>query len=167
MGAGQGKSRRTQIVSAGAKTQIAAAGAKTVLALPVLDDKKWEQFVHSSELETVNVYQYYLGRNDLPRYNNDEHRKVAKELFEDAVAVGALNLPSSYNVDDFEFIKVRTNTWDTQMKIVLKNEPDLFVSHGNNLWSSIGPTNNMVNGNVLYYLRQIWYAVDILLKAHK
>jgi hypothetical protein len=91
MGAGRGKSRRAQAFSLRRQTEW--------------NVKKWYEFIDSNELRFVNVHKYYLGYGTPApgRTTEESASKVATELFQDMVLVGAIVLPRPYEADDFIF----------------------------------------------------------------
>jgi hypothetical protein len=97
MGSGKGKARRAQATAHSNRSH-----AKTISYA----EEKWAEFIEKSDLGTTNVYEYYLGQNHNYNYplDADDYKKLLEELFQDAVAVGAITLHSPYHVDDFAFI---------------------------------------------------------------
>src|ERR1039458_1220389 len=95
MGSGQGKQRRTRAVA----SRKSAGSLKAVK----YDHAKWEEFVICNGLKSVRVYEYYIGRGISHHDSDAERNKVVNELFADAVEVGAIFLPSSTKVEDFQF----------------------------------------------------------------
>src|ERR1017187_8346567 len=93
MGSGKGKTRRAQAVARPTKPKVKAA---------VHHPEKWEEFIRAAGLEDVKVYDYYLGQRSSHSNSNLERSRVATELFEDAVAVGAIVLPKPYVIGDFK-----------------------------------------------------------------
>src|ERR1039458_7936461 len=66
---------------------------------------KWTEFISGSELEELSVHKYYLGKAP-PRFGvstDVDASKVATELFQDMVSVGAIVLPKWCEADDFVF----------------------------------------------------------------
>src|ERR1035437_7383849 len=131
MGSGKGKSRRAR---AAHSDQVSApAATPAVLYSP----EKWKEFAENGELERVRILRYYLGQ--IPQRNtkisleelNELYEKAATELFTDAVAVGAITLPSPYSVDDFEFKIATGETIDKwQINICLRGNPELEENIG-------------------------------------
>ena len=96
MGSGRGKTRRAQ----GITTRSDRSHAKSISYA----EEKWAEFIEKSDLGATNVYEYYLGQNHNCPLDADDYKKLLEELFQDAVAVGAITLRSPYHVDDFAFI---------------------------------------------------------------
>src|ERR1039458_10376774 len=92
MGSGKGKSRRVQ-------TSL-PAGAQ-VSEHMTFTEGKWNEFIDANDLMGVMMHDYYLGSTT--KCSKDEaYRRLVTEFFRDAVAVGAITLPSPYTVEDFE-----------------------------------------------------------------
>ena len=99
MGAGQGKMRR--VLRPGLES---GAQAKAAVNRASFDRAKWEKFVAESGLERVRISDYPLGRDaEVTVLLITPHQKMVTELFQDAVAVGALTLPDAYGAEDFQF----------------------------------------------------------------
>jgi hypothetical protein len=101
MGSGKGKTRR--IKSAIVVSQRATGGNKQV----VFDESQWGKFIKSAGTEWENIYEYYLGHRMEGAYDVE---KVITELLKDAVEAGAVMLPPSCEVDDFEFEATMPNS---------------------------------------------------------
>src|ERR1017187_6209721 len=101
MGSGRGKNRRAAALIVTRQDQVLFG--QGLLKNPVVyDPAAWQDFVRESELGSVPIAEYYLGRN-AQHYTGPEHEKVMDELFADAVAVGAITLPPSYKAQSFTF----------------------------------------------------------------
>ena len=98
MGSGRGKTRRSQTARPQLGVQTSTPPGERVIQ----DWKKWVEFVKNDGLGEVNVYEYYLGREPW-QATHLQSAKVAAELFADAVALGAVVLPSPYKAEDFIF----------------------------------------------------------------
>ena len=114
MGSGKGKTRRTSGLQPGSRItsgapQLRAQTQKTTWSPPpyIYEDSfdKWTEFVHDSGLEGTNYFKYYLGDdysvNNSATWTVPNMEKAFNELFEDAVAIGAIELPQSYVAEDF------------------------------------------------------------------
>jgi hypothetical protein len=114
MGSGKGKTRRAQSTEPKSHPQAATC-----------DKDKWYEFINSSQLKNVQVYEYYFKNSEEPDFldTDADREKVIKELFADFVAVGAITLPSKYDVADFEF-KTRPgqDPWNPVVDIFLKGD---------------------------------------------
>ena len=66
--------------------------------------KLWTEFVRSQELEETTLPCYYLGSRRKKVHGDTERSKIVQELFQDAVEVGAISLPTTYAANDFELI---------------------------------------------------------------
>src|ERR1035437_5318841 len=111
MGSGKGKTRRAQAIKFDDLDAVAEATS---------DRNKWSKFVEAGHLKGVKIYQYYLGDASRKAYSDVAREKLTRELFIDAVAVGALTLPAKYSAEDFAF-----RASGQRITISLKNRPDL------------------------------------------
>ena len=92
MGSGKGQSRRVQ-------SAVSSSAFPSVRC----DSSQWAKFVRSIDLREMSLRDYYgivLPPGFLMGGALD---RVLQELFRDAVAVGAIALPSFYHAEDFEF----------------------------------------------------------------
>lgn len=112
MGSGKGKTNRAH-------------------ALPVArwaldyDEAKWDKFVANTGGKDVNFYQYYLGKTS-KTYTDAEHEQTIAELFHDAVAAGAIILPSPYKVNDFGLKMSSDPGFTRKVDVILKKRPKLY-----------------------------------------
>jgi hypothetical protein len=121
MGSGKGRARRAQQV------HHAVGNASEIL----VDEEKWGEFVDSGGLADVPIYGYYLQKNasklitifQIGELPDDADMKVVRELFADAVSVGAIVLPESYDADDFEFGP--GPDYDEDVLIRMRSRPEL------------------------------------------
>jgi hypothetical protein len=141
-----------------------AAAAPPVLAstkprvdAALCDHAKWLEFVNGTKLKGVAVHDYYLGKRPVDNYSNDEHARVAIELFADAVGVGAIVLPGSYAVDDFE-LALSNNLFN----ICLRSK--LHSREAQRLRTGYSPQDfhNMNSKNTFEFLDRLAYRVDLL-----
>src|ERR1039458_2559643 len=137
MGSGKGKTRRTQTNSASQpklKNTKTTPSTKTATTANTVKTKpeKWEEFVHSSGTQTMQLSQYYLGKNvnkTTLNMKDHEYEKIMAELFADQIATGALSLPRTLNADNIIFKMSRNNKrgkltiYQNYMTITIKNEP--------------------------------------------
>src|ERR1039458_6227878 len=91
MGAGKGKARRAR--AAISVTPHTAAQEDTHQTLFHID--KWSEFIANNELQSMRLQEYYLGDGP-PSSDATDHIRIFWELFMDAVAVGAIEIPSPY-----------------------------------------------------------------------
>src|ERR1039458_6030892 len=93
MGSGQGKSRRAQ----------SAQGARSLHPIRY-DGVRWAEFLQSINLKEMTLFEYYSYKiQTFPFVALADREEVIRELFHDAVDVGALTLPGSYQAQDFDF----------------------------------------------------------------
>src|ERR1035437_5026300 len=96
MGSGKGQMRRTRVSIATAHGRKAFIG------------RRWAEFVLAGGLSEMKLHQYYLGRDFVasadPHSIVEDALKLVAELFADMVAVGVVSLPSSQEVEDFQFM---------------------------------------------------------------
>src|ERR1035437_6498353 len=91
MGSGKGKTRRVQATTSG-----------TAVEEVVLVEKKWASFLEDNHIGRIKVYKYYF--DNIPQQPvASDYEGAITELFADAVSVGAITLPSPYNVESFQF----------------------------------------------------------------
>ena len=94
MGSGKGQNRRAQ--------SILPSGDAITKYDVRFHRRKWDEFLNSNDLGNMNIYKYYIG--SIPYTRTAENiLKVLKELFTDAVTIGAINLPTPYKAEDFTF----------------------------------------------------------------
>src|ERR1035437_9366324 len=92
MGSGKGQARRARAVQTSAQ-----------LAKAVWHEERWGEFVKSSGIAKTKAFSYYLGKGHTRWQTESDAAQVTEELFGDAVGVGAIVLPSGYEVEDFKF----------------------------------------------------------------
>src|ERR1035437_7287284 len=118
MGAGKGKTRRAQAA--------ATAEAKNDVTVK---RKEWEGFTNKTSVERLSLDDYYLsGANK--EWTDEEWAEVVTNFFADAVAVGAVVLPTTYEAEDFEFKSLPPKQFQTSRRIGinLKAEPEAVES---------------------------------------
>src|ERR1039458_9425834 len=98
MGSGKGKSRRVQA----APVLVIPGTHKSPRRGAYCSKDKWAGFVTKGGLANVKVFPYYLAERAAEDDEAIDRSKVIRELFVDAVAVGALILPESCDVDNFQ-----------------------------------------------------------------
>ena len=94
---------------------------------------KWADFLRGSGLNggsrNVKIYEYYIGRQKpaAPKWywTVDDYNAMLTELFEDAVALGVIVLPSPYTVGSFQFTEINQLRFLFQARIVLKQNPEM------------------------------------------
>ena len=91
--------------------------------LAVHSDRNWRNFVLGSQLVTVKVRDYYLGKGRSGEYTVVQRERVVRELFSDNVDVGSLVLPPPYKPDDFSF---RAN--GSRVDVCLQKKPKIKPS---------------------------------------
>src|ERR1035437_6868886 len=106
MGSGKGKTRRAKAVA-----------PPTITQGVLYDQRKWREFVGSHELQHVTVRDYYLGGTVSP--SAADYARMFSELFQDAVAVGAITLPAPYQAEDF------TLTIGPTAHVALRSQPEI------------------------------------------
>ena len=92
--------------------------------------KAWGEFLNESGLTAVRLHQYYLGQAPPLLYGSD-YRKLLSELLADAVAVGAIVIPSPYTLADFQ-LAIQPAPYDVpcvRAEITLKGKPDKKFWH--------------------------------------
>ena len=99
--------------------------------------RKWEEFVADNSLADVLLCDYYLG-GSLPAGQRGwaSHEKLLAELFKDAMAVGAVVLPSPYMADDFGFeirVAKRCTVMSQPIYTTLKTAPHLGAHNNGKL----------------------------------
>ena len=110
MGSGKGQTRRAR-TSTPAPQPLPVAGELK---------QKWAEFISDSELQMVSLYQYYLRKSSRKILYVD-YERVVSELFQDAVAVGAIVLPSAHSVEDFEFkLDISQAGYTTQHRLMMR-----------------------------------------------
>ena len=126
MGSGKGKARRVP-TSLGAKLRA------SVEFVP----EKWEEFVESSEMRGTSLTHYYCGENkNFQQLSMDDHQKVTTEIFNDAVAVGAIVLPEPFVAEDFEFRGMATQVKGAEeIGVALKAAPELLEEVCSYTWA--------------------------------
>ena len=129
MGSGKGQSRRVHSSANGSIEGNCASGmlyhsqghVETIIR-QVHAEHAWSDFIHGGGLGGVPLHEYYLeGRfgGAGPKYPA-RCEKVLAELFADAVAVGAIVLPSPYVSDNFVF---KVSAAQTNAYMCLKDNP--------------------------------------------
>src|ERR1017187_6825908 len=98
MGAGQGKTNRTQARPSGLRHPPRMKRKHA----PEFHREEWSGFVDAGDLHNVKFWRYYLGEGDIQAVPGN-YEKIANELFRDAVTLGAITLPGKYKADDFQF----------------------------------------------------------------
>jgi hypothetical protein len=127
MGAGKGKSRRTQAAPPAAKTRK-QSNARTVQYSRL----GWDLLVGTSARADMTLSKYCFGE-DLETGSNETFEKMHRKLFADAVKTGTISLPVPYSADDFE---IRITTIPSHpdgiahTTIALKAEPEYEGSLG-------------------------------------
>ena len=123
MGSGRGKTRRAQQV------QHATDSAPGAFTHMTVDEEKWDNFTRNCDLANLGIYNYYLGQKapltifQVQELAADEHMKIVRELFADAVSVGAITLPEPYKAEDFELQP--SPDYDDEVLIKMKGNPEL------------------------------------------
>lgn len=119
MGAGKGKSRRSQTNKSHLSSQTTATEALLSGQWTTCKYEKWQEFVKDSGLVKTQIAKYYLGEinRELAAF---EYEKILAEMFADAVAVAALVLPDKYEINDLKFA-VKQTTYDHQVLVTLKD----------------------------------------------
>src|ERR1039458_6255214 len=97
MGSGKGRAKRAQGIPA---SKALPRGPQPLIVSP--GQQKWHDFVANSELEDVNIHEYYLGHT-YPSPTDEGYEKMVTELFADAVEVGAVVIPDELRAEDFTF----------------------------------------------------------------
>src|ERR1035437_794354 len=109
MGAGKGMARRGRATRPRLRGRVTRPrlGAQTTLASPSVNntvafvEEKWEEFVRNAGTRATRLHDYYLGGSSEDA-SDDECAKIVSELFNDAVTVGAIVLPSGSAAADFQ-----------------------------------------------------------------
>lgn len=118
MGAGKGKTKRTQTT----KTKT----ARRTLPKVNYDENKWEEFVHNSELENINFFKYYLGKNfsthKSATWTIPNWEQAFNEFFKDIIEIGVTKIPQPYTTDNFQITMHPTGN-SYEMIIRLKGQP--------------------------------------------
>ena len=130
MGSGRGQTRR-------AKAQVAQQ-VRSKADQVTFKQHVWVDFVAESGLTKMKLLQYYGALKSYLELNpnagkisveemNKLHLATTAELFADAVAVGALDLPSPYTTEDFVFEMVPgiQSFDDDGVEASLKGKPEL------------------------------------------
>jgi hypothetical protein len=145
MGSGKGKTRRVQATTAG-------AAVKEV----VLVEKKWTSFLEDNHIGRIKVYKYYF--DNIPQQPAaSDYEAAITELFADAVAVGAITLPSPYSTESFQFkIAADPNAgrYYQPMTVSLAARPSSEQKMGN-VYRYLKSTTPMEGWNVTWVLRQL------------
>ena len=113
-------------------------------------------FCQKSGVANVKITQYYLGRDVIP--TRSDCNRIASELFNDAVQVGAVILPDDYAVEDFEFYTELSDGFPSLSRMVVKSLklevelpfPEYYLDNDN----------RMVGNNVAMYLEDLQYHID-------
>ena len=143
MGSGQGKARRAQVVSIGARP-----------TLPSLE--KWRSFVEQNHLKNVTLGSYYLGGFFGPA-DAREFELIAKEMCQDAVSLGAIILPQGMKIEDLNF-KLENNPRTNYPNLCLVIEDQRTKKKGTSDVAPsyyLRPANKLGDGRTRYALREI------------
>jgi hypothetical protein len=127
------------------------------------DDAKWEEFALSDGVDAARVDEYYLGGIQSFRLDAADYETVYKELFQDAVAVGAIVLPPSYVSEDFEF-RVNLEDKRPEVRIALLSNPQVEVDLNDSIYDIEG-ADTMSYCGVALQLMKIAEQVQVLLSA--
>ena len=86
---------------------------------------KWHEFLASNELGEVSLHDYYC--KETPEFHTSiYYEHLANEIFQDAVEVGALELPEPYKADDFCLVHIFGPNLDMgTLGVIFVNERDL------------------------------------------
>jgi hypothetical protein len=92
----------------------------------VLSKEIWDEFIKDNGLKSVRVGDYYL--KDVPLISGEpDYGKFLEHLLSDAVAVGAIRLPSPYDADDFGFsVASNSGQHGHEVEVSLKGRPGLI-----------------------------------------
>src|ERR1039458_2712565 len=109
MGSGKGIVRRVQVASP--SPDVLEVPSLVAQERVLFDANKWADFIRVSGLKggsrNVKIYEYYMGKwkSDEPKWywTVDDYKAMLTELFEDAVALGVIVLPSPYTIASFQF----------------------------------------------------------------
>ena len=162
MGAGKGKTRRAQVLFPPGTARSADFNAA-----------KWDAFVADNKLGRAKLHEYYFGQ--LPPFTSPRaFMDAVTEVFTDAVAVGAIVLPSPYEPEDFQFeIKTYYDEVDpddqgydgpqgyTSMYIAWKLKPELEADIGSGYYN-FSRDATMADKEIGKLLRQVAATVEEL-----
>ena len=156
MGSGKGRIRRAQVAVAVSSTQETTLSSGVSYSM-----RAWQKFVYENELGKMKLYRYYLGGTPKD-CGVAEHEKVITELFKDMVAVGAINLPEPHQASEFVFRMAELKSWDRQVSIALKDEPQQGVRFSDIAYC-FDERQVSAHSDVSYALYQISRALNILI----
>ena len=146
MGAGRGKTRRAKTLAA---TRVSPQA--------IFENVKWHEFLEEGGLTKQKIHQYYLG-GKAPNDNDEARmRELVTEIFNDAVAVGAITLPKPYTAADFVFAKAAGRA-----RIILASEPkkEEKIACG---YSYLRQNSGLGSGNVSSFLKFVTDALNKLI----
>lgn len=95
MGAGKGKSKRVQ-----GRYVLHGGEQKSVL----FADNIWKRFIKENKIGNQKIYDYYLSKDEVLEYREEECLHVLRELLSDAVAAHAITLLPGEKVEDYELL---------------------------------------------------------------
>ena|ERR1035437_2478443 len=99
---------------------------------------RWEEFVRTSGVGGVNLHKYYVPGSGI-RLTNAEYELLLRELFTDAVAVGAIVLPAPYVSGDLLFkMASAEKIYRKQVQLSLKGRPET-VAMFDSVHEHLGP----------------------------
>ena len=168
MGSGRGKNRRSQ-----ATTTPAAKGKRKPRWAEVFNESIWNEFVIDGDLKNYNLYKYYgvldASGNAPQQPSHADYEKVITELFADAVAIGAIALPSPHKAEDFAFkigtVTSGTRLYGQEVQISLKASPDQQRKMGHpGSYYALDGRRTMSSRDVLHFVRRVDNCVRDLLK---
>src|ERR1035437_548430 len=127
-----------------------------------VDRKKWYEFTHRDDKAmSASVARYYLGPGAPLNYE-----KIAHELFADALAVGAIVLPSAYEEGDFEFVII-TGQFRQKERLSVRFKARPGGACTNRFRPNIFfDKTRMVDGRLNQAVAQIYRALRELLYSH-
>ena len=120
MGSGKGKTRR-------AKANTAVANSATTNTPYVKENpQKWVEFVKTTGVQDIKLFQYYLSKNGDVDTDAD-YEKIMTEAFADMITAEAITLPNQYTTEDFIFeVGSSKNIGNYKnIGIALKTKPEL------------------------------------------
>jgi hypothetical protein len=135
---------------------------------PVCDQKKWADFLKSSGLESVRLYDYYLGKRAVKNFAVEDCGKVVVELFQDAVEVGAIELPGGLSPADFQLeVKAPLGAGGRRSKIIVVScKPPSGVETQETIYYGLG-YRTMAHRTVRAFLIRITRAIDSMLTEER
>ena len=154
MGSGKGKQRRVQAATA-QPVPDDLRDKRSSVSTEEERKRKWRIFAKKSGVAGVKITQYYLGRDVIPTVS--DCNKMASELFNDAVQVGAVVLPDGYSVEDFEFYVRLSDGFPSLSRMLVKSLnldielpfPEYYLDNDN----------KMSSPNVAMYLDDLQYHI--------